>query len=236
MYMTRLLSLLCFTVLASLLLPSHLALAATGTLYQNTDDSTGQTNFTHSSASMTIDGALESITGQASGTSYQTEVGSQTNPGSEGSAAPEVTDPTTYGSAARKIAVDNAACTVAYSNLLNMTGTKTSNIIFMFVNGELPGFYFPDSTHWQRTLWLKPGNTTYDFFGRDKHTIMSNIVSLNLAQRSMGDINGDQKTNEYDLSLLTNSWEKRYDCATDLNRDNITDEYDLSLLITNWHE
>lgn len=210
---------------------SYPAWASTGTTYQVSDDQPGVTQFSQSSGTMTIDGSLEPVTGEASSGSYLGEIGSPTNPGSESSGA---TNETTSGSFAGKITVDQQSCGIAYSNLVNISGTKTSNIIYMFVRGDMSGFYFPDTTHWQKTLWLSDTNPIYDFVGKNDRDLPSNTVLLSLLLKRMGDVNSDGITDEYDLSFLISKWNATADCGTDMNRDGTTDEYDLSLLISNW--
>lgn len=207
-------------------------MASTGTTYQVTDDQPGVTQFSQSSGTMTIDGSLEPVTGEASSGSYLGEIGSPTNPGSESSTT--TVDQTISGSFAGKITIDQPNCNIAYSNLVHVTGTKTSNIIYMFVRGELSGFYFPDPLRWEKTLWLTGTNPIYDFVGKNDRGLPSNTVLLSLILKRMGDVNSDNSTDEYDLSSLTSKWYAVADCTTDMNRDGITDEYDLSLLISNW--
>lgn len=71
-------------VLPTLVLPMP-TLAMTGTSYQVTDDSVLPSHFTQSSSSYTIDGSLEFIAGQQTGTSYKVDVGSQLKEGTTAS-------------------------------------------------------------------------------------------------------------------------------------------------------
>lgn len=208
--------------------------AATSSTYSLDNDQAGPTQFRQTSGSYTLDGSIEPIVGNVTSSSYGNEQGSPTRVESTSATAP-----TGGGGGAPaqtgKITVDNVGCTVVYDNLVHFTGTKTKNLIYMFVRGDLSGFYFPDETHWEKTVWINNNESTvYDFFGRDLQGKSSAAIELTLTLHRMGDINGDGKTDDYDLSLLARAWNSRNSCDTDLNRDGITDDYDLSLLASYW--
>ena len=50
----------------------------------------------------------------------------------------------------------------------------------------------------------------------------------------VGDLNGDNKVNIYDLSILLSKWKKAVSGGADLNGDGKVDIYDLSILLSKW--
>ncbi len=204
--------------------------------FQLNDDQVGPTTFQQSSGAFVIDGSIEPIVGSTGSTSFDSEVGAPTNPGSAATPTPEEPGGSTGYLPLPGLTVDQASCNIAYGNLINLTGTKTPEIIYVFVQGSLAGVSFPTPYTWQKVVWLTAPSTTIDIFGRNAQNRNTAVINLNLELRRMGDINGDGVTNDYDLSLLARKWNARNDCATDLNRDGITDDYDLSLLASAWSD
>jgi hypothetical protein len=50
----------------------------------------------------------------------------------------------------------------------------------------------------------------------------------------IGDLNGDNKVNIYDLSILLSKWKKSVSGGADLNGDHVVNIYDLSILLSKW--
>lgn len=55
-----------------------------------------------------------------------------------------------------------------------------------------------------------------------------------VTHRKLGDLNGDNVVNIFDLSILLENWGKTGDSGSDLNDDGVVDIYDLSTLLGAW--
>ena len=52
---------------------------------------------------------------------------------------------------------------------------------------------------------------------------------------AVGDINSDNKIDEYDFSIMMSQWGQMFsNLSADINHDGRVDEYDFSLLMFNW--
>lgn len=220
-----------FALVGLLLQP---AWAADSNNFQIDNDQAGPTHFQQSSSGFTIDGSIEPIIGDTSSNNFGNEVGSPTLIGEESETAPETPGSGGGNTLQGRITVNNTGCPVIYKNLVNFSGTRTANIIYMFLNSEISGFHFPTSTTWEKTAFLQEGSNRIEIWGRDANHVSTDKIVLNLNKVRMGDVNQDGVTDDYDLSMLTRKWNTRGDCSTDFNRDFITDDYDLSLLAAYW--
>ena len=226
---------LVVVLLSPLVGSAHLAFAQNGTSnnFELNDAQTDATTFQHSSGSFLIDGSIEPIVGDISSGSFGAEIGTPTNSGSS-TATPDPAGPTYGYLPAGEITIDRPTCLVGYGNLVTLNGTHTEKILFVTVNNSGAGVFFPSAGRWGKVVFLNAGSNELVVRGQDANGRSTLPTTIILERRTMGDINGDGRVDDYDLSLLIRKWNARNDCATDLNRDGITDDYDLSLLVSAW--
>lgn len=76
---------------------------------------------------------------------------------------------------------------------------------------------------------------SYSVVAYDAKGNTSSATTISAASKTqvVGDANGDDVVNIYDLSTLLTKWNTS-DATCDLNKDSIVNVYDLSILLTNW--
>jgi len=94
----------------------------------------------------------------------------------------------------------------------------------------------PYSYNWDTTTFSNGAHTllakAYDAAG-NVGTSSTVSVTVNNAAGKIGDLNGDNQVNIFDLSILLTRWGSN-DTTADLNHNGTVDIFDLSILLTHW--
>lgn len=101
----------------------------------------------------------------------------------------------------------------------------------VYINGSTDDVVY-DGYHWEKLMTLKIGENEIEIRGANASGY-SSTGEYSLIRRIIGDVNYDMSVNDYDLSLLSNYWEKNKKEA-DFNEDLMVDDYDLSLMVVYW--
>ena len=112
-------------------------------------------------------------------------------------------------------------------------GTKTTDATSIYINGLNEGITFPTVFRWQKNVPLAIGKNTVIVKACNGTTNCSSEISKVIYRRIVGDVNADNKVNDYDLSLLANQWLQNKP-ESDFNADKIVNDYDLSLMVAYW--
>jgi hypothetical protein len=123
-----------------------------------------------------------------------------------------------------------------------LTGTKSSGIATVLVNGSSANVTYPDSTHWSASgINLNIGSNTITLVGTDGLNGTGNQSSVGTAivtRYKLADANNDGVVNYLDFSKLGTSWNKSVALGTnylaDFNEDGAVGILDFSILATNW--
>lgn len=90
--------------------------------------------------------------------------------------------------------------------------------------------------------WILPtgsGTKTVYIKFKSSDGAVSSVISKSIALteavlQNQPDINGDNKVNDYDFSILMSNWGTPKNTAADLNKDGKVDDFDFSILISKW--
>ncbi len=114
-----------------------------------------------------------------------------------------------------------------------LTGTTTIGTQVYINNDTLGVTQYPNGT-WDSLRMLVIGPNTFYAVAQDTgNGIASTPVSATLHRRMLGDNNGDNHVNDFDLAGLASHWEQDW-CPSDFVRDNIIDDFDLSVIAWYW--
>lgn len=122
----------------------------------------------------------------------------------------------------------------SYNSSINLSGTKTSTITTVFVNGSSSGVSYPDSTHWvDNNFPLSMGSNTISIYGQDSSNNISPTSTTNISRHKLGDINGDDAVNLTDFSIFATDWmlsgNNINNSLSDMNSDGVVNLTDLSI-------
>jgi hypothetical protein len=102
-------------------------------------------------------------------------------------------------------------------------GGTTADNVFRLVDGNDDGDFLDDG---ETTVWADGGSGSGDF--------VDNPRSLEFALPKIGDLNGDDAVNVFDLLDLLEAWGPCPGCLADLNGDDVVDVFDLLILLGAW--
>ena len=113
-----------------------------------------------------------------------------------------------------------------------MFGFKSTNATEVLVNGITTGVSYPSEIKWEKMLPLVKGTNVISIQAKNEAGT-SDLHSITLVRRAIGDINKDTVVDDFDLSLFAARWEQNWG-EGDFNEDLLIDDYDLSLLVAYW--
>jgi len=214
------------------------AVDMTSPSFQNFDSSAIPTQFKITSANYVLDASVEPIVNKSTSANFKVEHGSALKEGS----AP-VTPPTPPGGGGGggggggpvaevgplKLTLEYRSPT--FQRTQQVSGDRDSSMTRVLVNGSQNGVVLLSGL-WQRVLPLFLGQNTVTVQGVTSAG-QSKALRGAIQRLLIGDANTDRVVDDYDLSLLSRSWQKGAFMA-DYNEDGTVDDYDLSLLISHW--
>jgi hypothetical protein len=121
---------------------------------------------------------------------------------------------------------------LTYKENFDLTGTKTSSITNVFVNGSDNDTEYPTATTWEVPVTLNLGDNNFIIYGTDG-TNNTATQTIHVNRHTLGDINGDGEIDLIDASLFAVDWDKTEDLTyilSDMNDDGNVDLTDLSIL------
>jgi len=125
----------------------------------------------------------------------------------------------------------NVAQEITYKSEINLSGRRFNTNSTVLVNeSDINIKYF--DTNWLAKISLELGENHFILYERNICGI-SPKTELIITRRLTGDINTDNKVNDYDLSILAHNWQADW-WEADFNEDSIVNELDLSLLVSAW--
>lgn len=146
---------------------------------------------------------------------------------------PTVSAPTT-GEAPEKPTVDKQFSKdyFTYENSTLLFGKKTPDADEIEVNGKDTGVTYPNETSWRVKVKLVVGDNGFTIKAVNEEG-KSKSLKVTIHRRPAGDVDGNGKVNDYDLSKFIRLFGK-VDAVADFNSDNKVDDYDLSRLVANF--
>lgn len=198
------------------------------------------------SSNFSLDSSISEIVGTSSSGSFLVNA-SETQP--DGAATPPVIPPVTpppssgggggggggavlIPSSGSAILSTNTSCPF-YTSQTRLDGAKDTGVTSVEVNGTTVGVTYPTTASWLKTLHpLVLGPNAIRITGITGST-RGQSQDYTLTRKAPGDINGDGRVDDFDLSLLVSKWNKN-DCQADFNRDSRIDDFDLSILVSAW--
>lgn len=103
------------------------------------------------------------------------------------------------------------------------------------INGDASGVSYPTSTSWRADVALEMGANYLYVVAVSANGRESNALLVIVQHNGVGDVNGDEEVDDYDLSLLVHAWGSD-ETSVDFNGDDIVDDYDFSLFVSRWSE
>jgi hypothetical protein len=120
-----------------------------------------------------------------------------------------------------------------YQASMLLSGTKTTAITSVAVNGSTTGMTYPTGTTWQSPLSLNLGTNTVSVYGTDSIGNRSSTTTVTIVRHKLGDIDGNTFIDLTDISLFATDWQKTSgfnDALSDMNTDAIVDLTDFSII------
>lgn len=143
---------------------------------------------------------------------------------------PTITQPTvTYDDT-------NSFSNETYADYISISGSRSGDSTVYVSGSDTP--INSGSGTWQTTLNLNVGVNNFTIiYNRNGSTVAQKSISIN--HHKAGDINGDEKVNLQDLSILSANWGKTQDLTNAManlnpDSDNVVDILDLSILASHW--
>ncbi len=128
--------------------------------------------------------------------------------------------------------MDEYSCPIFGTTHL-ITGTTTIGTQ-VYVNNDSFGVVQYSNGAWDSLRALTLGTNTFYAFAQSTGTgISSPSVSRTFYRYRLGDTNGDQAVDDFDLAGLAAHWEE-YWCPADFNNDLTDDDFDLSVMAWYW--
>ncbi|MFA4995547.1 MAG: dockerin type I domain-containing protein [Patescibacteria group bacterium] len=128
----------------------------------------------------------------------------------------------------------NLARSFTYKAKYSVTGTKSTNVTRLIINGsevDVPA----DITTWTKEVDLPIGTTTLTVIAEDSNRNQSEPLLISLIRRKSGDSNNDSAVNIKDFSNLMSNWNKTEIANTaDFNEDNKVNISDFSIMMSYW--
>ncbi len=118
-----------------------------------------------------------------------------------------------------------------FGSSILLFGEAEDGVDGLEINGEdVDGEY--DGEDWQAEVALSYGLNTFTIEAFDGQNSIDEI-DYEIYRRLVGDVNGDDVVNDYDLSLLIGFWgdDSR---EGDFNEDEAVDDYDFSMMVARW--
>lgn len=141
---------------------------------------------------------------------------------------------------ANSLSINNGASTTTL-NIVNLQ-LLTSNAYQMAISNT-PDFLnvawetYNPAKAW--TLTTGEGTKTIYVKFRSSNGGVSQVISKTITLQSptllnQPDINGDNKINDFDFSILMSNWGTPKNTAADLNKDGSVNDFDFSILMSKW--
>lgn len=127
---------------------------------------------------------------------------------------------------------DGEDVVVSFDNTVTLYGSRAAGTTIE-INGSSEGVTYPTSTSWQATVTLDDGENDVEIVAVSSTGVESEPTTVVVDQREVGDVNDDNRIDDYDLSLLVRSWNSD-DPESDFNEDGEIDDYDFSLFVSRW--
>jgi len=200
------------------------------------------TRDTTTSPSFSLTSSLSSIVGTATSASFvvnnaQVEVSTTPTPpppppsggggGGGGGVPPQPPRPPSIN-----VTLSNDLTCPIYRSSVILVGTKDAVVDAVEINGSSSSVNYPTTTSWSGPLSLLVGDNKFTLQGLSG-TFRGPITSYTAIRHKPGDINGDGRVDDFDLSIVASHWNKNY-CPADFNRDGKVDDFDLSILVSGW--
>ena len=121
----------------------------------------------------------------------------------------------------------------AFSNPMTLTGIKTGDIEQVLVNSS-PADSYPTPLTWEKLATVLMGPNLFEVIGISVFNVFSEPKQFIVERLEIGDTNGDNQINDFDLSGLALNWATGW-CYADFNNDAMIDDFDLAGLAGHWN-
>jgi hypothetical protein len=120
---------------------------------------------------------------------------------------------------------------ISYDSTVTLYGSRSSSAT-IYIDGSSDGVSYPSTTTWRGTTSLSQGIQTI-YLASEIAGGRTSSIGIPVFYRWIGDVNGDNTVDDYDLSRFVNDWNTSLP-ESDFNEDTTVDDYDLSLFVSNW--
>lgn len=127
----------------------------------------------------------------------------------------------------------DAIPTDTYQSTMTLSGTKSLDLVSIYINNATTNVTYPSTTTWQFPTTLVIGGNTFNVYGITSSGTKSNNTSITITLHRLGDINGDNVIDLTDLSMFGSDWDNtgtlNYSLS-DMNGDGVVDLTDFSII------